>query len=65
MLKTERKFSDEDLYALLSYIGSNPAILFPTLTEYEKRDLMDKIMSQMSDFDKHYFEKSEKKKRKC
>lgn len=47
-----RKFSEDDLYALLEYIGSNPAILFPNLTEAEKKDLIERVLDQLDDLEK-------------
>lgn len=41
-----RHFSDEDLKALLGYIASNPAILFPTLTKKERENLIRDVLDQ-------------------
>lgn len=45
----KRRFSDEDLRELLTYIASKPAILFPNLTEDEKAKLISDVLDQLAD----------------
>lgn len=40
------KYSREDLKELLEYISSNPAILFPELTEKEKKKVINDVLKQ-------------------
>lgn len=51
-----RHFSDEDLRALLGYIASNPAILFPTLTRKERESLIQDVLDQYDEMHNMEFE---------
>lgn len=47
-----KHYSDEDLRALLEYIGSDPAIPFPNLTKEERERLIEKVIEQYEE-EKH------------
>lgn len=45
------KYSKEDLRALLEYIASKPAILFPNLTKTEREKLIKDVMEQAAELE--------------